>query len=284
MTETPSNRKINIWPNSKSIVLETVVIICMTLCLLALQYGSIEFSALPIDHFVFTVLGSLGVWFINRFTLGNLLQSRIDANKVTKRLPFELMAASVGVTSLVYVFVYSIFSYFKGLDFVLTSFLQGFFITLGISLLFAILYVGGQVWKSWWSDGEFLFQVKENSRRENGSKNFITLKNAKGSVNVALDEVHYFVSESKIVFLIDSSGKRWITQYNLSELEQTLGDRFFRLNRKILVSRQVISQIKKLPNHRLLVTIGSSDKNHTETISRYKSTKFKQWFHNGNPV
>jgi hypothetical protein len=51
------------------------------------------------------------------------------------------------------------------------------------------------------------------------------------------------------------------------------------LNRRILVSRPVISQIKKLPNHRLLATIGESNESHNETISRYKSTRFKQWFH-----
>ena len=98
-------------------------------------------------------------------------------------------------------------------------------------------------------------------------------------MNVDLNEVGYFISESKMVFLVDRSGKKWITQYNLSELEKIVDSKFFRLNRRIMVSRQIISHIKKLPNHRLFVTIGDSNEGHYETISRYKSTKFKQWFH-----
>ena len=147
-----------------------------------------------------------------------------------------------------------------------------------------IFYAGIQIWKSWWSDGEFFFRAKDNERPENDSQDFITIKNSRGTVNHDLQKVLYFISESKIAFLVDTSGKKWMTQYNLSELENILDGRYFRLNRRILVSRPVISQIKKLPNHRLLVTIGQSNESHNETISRYKSTRFKQWFHSAQQM
>jgi hypothetical protein len=182
------------------------------------------------------------------------------------------------VTSIVYVIFYFIFSYLEDLSFVLIDFLKGFILTIGLSLLIALLYVGIQIWKSWWSDGEFFFQVKDNPLPKNDSNELITIKNSKGTTNFNLHQVLYFVSESKITFLVDRSGKKWITQYNLAELEQTLSGRYFRLNRRILVSHQVISQIKKLPNHRLLVTMNQSNESHNETVSRYKSTQFKQWY------
>ena len=150
-------------------------------------------------------------------------------------------------------------------------------ITIGISLLIGLLYLGSQIWNSWWSDGEFIFLMKDKEPVESEPKDSITIKNTKGIANLDLNEVRYFFSESKIVFLVDTSGKKRITQYTLSELEQMLGERFFRLNRKTLVSRQVISHFKKLPNHRLLVTIGQSDESLDETVSKYKSTRFKQW-------
>jgi len=283
MSETPANRKTHLWPTNGAIYIETVAVILVAMVLLFLQYGSIDYTVLLSYHSVFTIVGSLSVWFVNKYTLGNILQSRIESNKITQYLPFELMAASIVVTSIIYVFAYLIFSYFDELSFELVSFLQGLALTIGFSLLIAALYIGSQVWKSWWSDGDFLFQVKDNVRAETDSKDFITIKNSRGTVNLDLQDVLYFISESKIAFLVDTSGKKWITQYNLSELEKTLDRRYFRLNRKILVSRQVISHIKKLPNHRLLVTIGQSNERLNETVSRYKSTRFKQWFHSSQP-
>jgi hypothetical protein len=279
MFEAPANRKTQLWPESGAIYLETVAVILVAMFLLFLQYGSINYTVLQSYHSVFTIIGSLSVWFVNRFTLENILQSRIESNKITQYLPFELMAASIVVISIIYVFIYLIFIYVNELSLDLASFLQGFAVTIGLSLLMSFLYVGSQVWESWWSDGNFLFQAKDNVRAENDPKNFITIKNSRGTVNLDLQDVLYFISESKIAFLVDTSGKKWITQYNLSELENILDGRYFRLNRRILVSRPVISQIKKLTNHRLLVTIGQSNESHNETISRYKSTRFKEWFH-----
>ena len=280
MSETPANRKVDVWPKSGAIYyIETVVIILMAMFSLFLQYGRLDSTVFLSAHSGVTIFGSLCLWFANRFTLEYILQSRIDSNRITQFLPLELTVASVTVTSIIYVIFYPIFIYLKILNFVLVNFLQGLFITSGLSLLIVIFYAGSQIWQSWWSDGEFLFRAKYNERPENDSQDFITIKNSRGTVNLDLKEVLYFISESKIAFLVDTSGKKWITQYNLSELENILDGRYFRLNRKILVSRPVISQIKKLPNHRLLVTIGQSNESHNETISRYKSTRFKQWFH-----
>ena len=244
---------------------------------MSLQYGWFDPKMLLSPQLGLRIAGSLCIWFANKFILDHLLQSRIDANKVTQFLPFEMIAASVAVTSVIYLIFYPILLYLNQLDFVLAKFLQGLFLTSGLSLLIVIFYAGIHIWNSWWSDGEFIFRRQDNRPSNREWKDYITIKNSRGSVNVELKDVLYFMSEYKIVFLVDSSGKKWITQYTLSELEQGLGDRFFRLNRKILVSRPVVSEVKRLPNHRLLVTIGQPGDDLKETISRYKSTRFKQW-------
>ena len=280
MPEAPANRETDVWPkNRTTYYIETVVIILMAMFSMFLQYGRLDSTVLLSAQLGVRIFGSLCLWFANRFTLEYILQSRIDSNRITQFLPLELTVASVTVTSIIYVIFYPIFIYLNILSFVLAKFLQGLFVTCGLSLLIVIFYAGSQVWQSWWSDGEFLFRAKDNERPENDSQDFITIKNSRGTVNHDLREVLYFISESKIAFLVDTSGKKWMTQYNLSELENILDGRYFRLNRRILVSRPVISQIKKLTNHRLLVTIGQSNESHNETISRYKSTRFKQWFH-----
>lgn len=277
MSENPADSKTGVWPNSNAIFIETVVIILIAMFSLFLQHGSIDYTVLVSNHALIVGIGSLGVWFVNRFTLERILQSRIESGKITRYLPFELLVASILATTTVYIPLYLIFVYLEGATFVFVSFLQGLLMTMGLSLLIVMLYVGSQVWKSWWSDGKSFFQMNGSGRVESEPNDFISIKNSRETIKVDLNEVRYFISESKIVFLVDTYGKKRITQYNLSELEEVLGGRFFRLNRKILVSRQVISQIKRLPNHRLLVTIGESNENHIETISRYKSTRFKHW-------
>jgi len=279
MSEIPMNIKTDLWPkNRTTYYIETAAIILLAILSMSLEYGRLDSTLLLSSQLGLRIFGSLCLWFANRFILEYILQSRIDSNKVTQFLPFELTIASITVTSIIYIIFYPIFIYLNILSFVLANFLQGLFFTCGFSLLIVIFYAGIQIWQSWWSDGEFLFSSKDHEGSENDSQDFITIKNSKGIVNHDLREALFFISKSKITFLVDTSGKKWMTQYNLSELENMLGSRYFRLNRRILVSRPVISQIKKLPNHRLLVSIGQPTEGHNETISRYKSTRFKQWF------
>ncbi len=81
---------------------------------------------------------------------------------------------------------------------------------------------------------------------ENGSKNNDRIIARKGSdfVVVSLNDVAYFYTEHKIVFLRDLSGRQLMVDKTLSELEPTLGDRFFRLNRKYLSHIQAIDRFR----------------------------------------
>jgi len=271
--------KLDIWPKDQvTYYIETAVIILMAIISMSLQYGRFDSTILLSTQLGIRIIGTLLIWFANKFTLEYILQSKINSNKVTQFLPFELTVASVAITSIIFLIFYPILVYLNDGSLVLANFLRGLFATCGFSLLIVIFYAGIHIWRSWWSDGEFLFRVKNKEHSENNSQDFITIKNSKVAVKHDLKKVLYFIRDSKIVFMVDTSGKKWVTQYNLSELENILNGRYFRLNRRILVSHQVISQIKKLPNHRLLVTIGQSKESHNETISRYKSTRFKQWF------
>ncbi|WP_445383625.1 LytTR family DNA-binding domain-containing protein [Robiginitalea sp. IMCC43444] len=282
MSESPTKRS-RIWPKGRAVYIETVFIIFLAIVSMALQYGRLDSHILLSLELWIRILGSLSIWFANKFTLDYMLQSRIDSNTVSQFLPFEMTIASVAVTAIVYFVFYPILLYLQDWDFVWAKFLQGLFITAGLSLLIVIFYAGVHIWHSWWNDGEFLFRKKDGRQAEREWKDYITIGNSAASINIDLKEVYYFISEFKVVFVVDVSGNKRATEYTLSELENGLGDQFFRLNRRILVSRQSISHIKKLPNHRLLVTIGPPDSMLQEPVSRYKSTRFKQWLQGSRP-
>ena len=147
------------------------------------------------------------IWFANKFTLDYLLQSRSDSNKVSQFLPFEMTLASVAVTSIIYFIFYPVLLYLSDWKFIWAKFLQGLFITSGLSLLIVIFYAGIHIWQSWWNDGEFLFRQKDSGRAESEWKDFITIKSPGGTVKIDLNDVRYFISEFKIVFLVAASGK-----------------------------------------------------------------------------
>lgn len=279
MPEIASNKKPVNRNRIAPIYVEALMVIIVALFIVTLQFGSIKFSNYLTFHAFFTVMASLSVWFINRWVSETILLSRLKANKITRQLPFVLLGASIVVTSIIYLLIFLVYSYVEKLDFIWSHFLQGYSMTIGLSLLVVTIYVGGQIWESWWSDEEFLFQSRDSKKEGTQDKQSIIIKDSRKTTSIELGEIRYFFSESKIVFLVDANEKKWITQYTLSELESKLGDRFFRLNRSIVVCREHISQIKKLPNHRLLVTIGDPKGNHHETISRYRSTRFKHWFY-----
>jgi hypothetical protein len=190
-----NSRKIDLWPKNWTIYyIETVFIILLAMFSMLLQYGKLDFILLLSPQLGLRIIGSLCIWFANRFTLEYILQSRIDSNKLSQFLPFELTIASLAVISISYLIFYPVISYLNDSSYVLANFLQGLFMTSGLSLLIVIFYAGIHIWKSWWSDGEFLFRARYGQGTEKNSLDFIMVNNSRGTVKHDLLEVRYFIS------------------------------------------------------------------------------------------
>lgn len=94
---------------------------------------------------------------------------------------------------------------------------------------------------------------------------------------IDVSNVLYAYSEEKLTFLIDESGKRYLIDSNLSELETMLDpDEFFRLNRQYLARLSAVEKIVRYSNSRLRVALRACEDNHI-VLSRDKSAAFKQW-------
>ena len=77
------------------------------------------------------------------------------------------------------------------------------------------------------------------------SKTRIVAKKGNEYVALELDEVAYFFTEHKLVFVRDFSGRQLIVDKNLADLESTLDkNRFFRLNRKFIAQLKAIEKFK----------------------------------------
>ncbi|HEV8513081.1 MAG TPA: LytTR family DNA-binding domain-containing protein [Cyclobacteriaceae bacterium] len=99
----------------------------------------------------------------------------------------------------------------------------------------------------------------------------------KGTEFVALnqDEIAYFFSEHKIVFVRDFTGRQMIVDKNLGELENEMSSKFFRLNRKFLASQKAIEKFKP-DNGKIQVFLKPEIKEDVH-VSKETAPEFRQW-------
>ena len=100
----------------------------------------------------------------------------------------------------------------------------------------------------------------------------------KGTEFVALnlEEVAYFFTEHKIVFVRDFSGRQMIVDKNLGELEAELDThQFFRINRKFLVNQKAIDRFKP-DSGKILIFLKPEVKEEVH-VSKETAPEFRKW-------
>ena len=103
----------------------------------------------------------------------------------------------------------------------------------------------------------------------------------KGIENIALktEDIALIFTENKIVFVIDGhTGKKYITDKNLSELEAELDKNiFFRANRKYIISINFLKAFRTFEKVKLSVDMNLPENGHQIIISQDTAKSFKRW-------
>jgi two-component system, LytTR family, response regulator LytT len=96
-------------------------------------------------------------------------------------------------------------------------------------------------------------------------------------IAVGTKEVNYFFSEGGLTFMMNRTGKKYMVDHTLEELESLLDPRyFFRINRQFLAGFQGIKSIHTHFNSKLKIILEP----HTDKevfVSRDKAGVFKEW-------
>jgi DNA-binding LytR/AlgR family response regulator len=96
-------------------------------------------------------------------------------------------------------------------------------------------------------------------------------------IPVKTEQVAYFCFRDGATELIHQSGKRYIIDQPLDELEQQLNpEHFFRLNRQVLASEESIGTIHRFFKGKLKVELNPQIDEEV-IVSREKASKFKTW-------
>ena len=120
--------------------------------------------------------------------------------------------------------------------------------------------------------GSIMKLIKE----DRSERNRIVARKGTEFVALGIDEVAYFFTEHKIVFVRDFAGRQMIVDKNLGELEAELGTRsFFRINRKFLACQKAIERFKP-DNGKIQVFLKPEMKEEVH-VSKETAPDFRKW-------
>lgn len=123
------------------------------------------------------------------------------------------------------------------------------------------------------------FSAENNSNNQTRAfqKDRLIAKKGTNYYVVKTSEIAFIYTESRIVFLIDRTGERYIVERNLSELELELPNRdFFRVNRKFIVHINAILSFKPSFKGKIALELMHLSKAEV-SISQENAAQFKKW-------
>lgn len=95
--------------------------------------------------------------------------------------------------------------------------------------------------------------------------------------SVPVENIHYFYSLEKATFLLTSDDHNYVIDYSLEQVENLIDpERFFRINRKYIITMDSIMDIITYSNSRLKIELKHSD-DHDVIVAREKVKQFKKW-------
>jgi len=94
---------------------------------------------------------------------------------------------------------------------------------------------------------------------------------------ILTDDIAYFYTEEKVVFLVTNTDKKHIIGFTLDNLEQQLDpEKFFRANRQFIISINAIHKVHTYFNYKLKVEIIPEPESGI-IVSRTRVNDFKNW-------
>lgn len=109
------------------------------------------------------------------------------------------------------------------------------------------------------------------------NKSRFMVKSGQTIKTISSDEVAYFLAEEGVVLLVAFTGRRYVINYTLDQLEGQLEEKtFFRANRQLIVNIRAVQEVHPYFKGRLLLQVEPRTKS-DQIISSSKASSFKEW-------
>jgi len=122
---------------------------------------------------------------------------------------------------------------------------------------------------------ELLNKVKEMLRKQ--YKTRFVIKVGEHLKSITVEDILFFYSLEKATFLCTADFKTYVVDYSLDRISEMVDEhRFFRINRKYILSNQSIADIIYYSNSRLKIKLKKPGEE-SIIVSRDKVSSFKEW-------
>jgi len=122
---------------------------------------------------------------------------------------------------------------------------------------------------------DLLEKVKEMLRKQ--YKTRFVIKVGEHLKSITVEDILFFYSLEKATFLCTVDFKTYLVDYSLDRISEMVDEhRFFRINRKYIISNQSIADIIFYSNSRLKIKLKKKDEE-SIIVSRDKVSAFKEW-------
>lgn len=122
---------------------------------------------------------------------------------------------------------------------------------------------------------EILNKVKEMLRKQ--YKNRFVIKVGEHLKSIPVEDILFFYSLEKATYLCTADFRTYLVDYSLDHISEMIDEqRFFRINRKYILSNQSIADIVVYSNSRLKIKLKKPDEE-SIIVSRDKVQGFKEW-------
>jgi DNA-binding LytR/AlgR family response regulator len=109
-------------------------------------------------------------------------------------------------------------------------------------------------------------------------KTRLLVKKGLENISLLLEDVVLFFTENKIVYVIDKTGRKYLIDKNLSDLEVELDNKtFFRVNRQYIININYIRSFKAYERVKLQIELTVTDLNYFIVVSQETAPLFRKW-------
>jgi len=108
-------------------------------------------------------------------------------------------------------------------------------------------------------------------------KSRFLVMNGQKMLSIPVENIAYFFADERFVFFMTFDKQKFLVEYKVEELEQTLDpNMFFRVNRAFIVSINALESIHPYFGSRFKLKL-NPQVNREVIVSRHRSTSFKTW-------
>ena len=239
-----------------------------------LTYTNISFSIHTLLTFLIDTLEGYAAWWVIRAIIVYLDRKLPYAPNPIKRISIQLVLTTVAALSLIIIATESINAAAKDTPVPASFYRFDIFIFVIWSLVINGIYVGLHYYVQF-RESENL-RLHEKQVRQEG----FMVKKGKQHLNVLFADIAGIYIEGDYAMLITIEGKKHVLDESLDAVEKQLPlELFFRLSRKYIMSRNMISGFERAEHSKLNILLAESPHfPRIITMSRLKAPAFKAWF------